>query len=81
MDMMMPDLDGVKVVRALKKAHPCQDMFIVVVTASLLYEVCRHESEQAGAAIFMTKPFSPSHLLEQINALLLAGQQNRDQRA
>jgi len=70
MDIMMPQMDGLAAIRGLKKAPSGKATPIIVVTASPLYELSRKESDRAGAAVFMTKPFSPAHLLEQVRELL-----------
>src|SRR5260221_583529 len=72
MDVMMPKMDGLNALRELKKADATKSMPIVVITANQLYDVCRQEAEQAGAALFLTKPFSPARLLEQLADLLRA---------
>jgi two-component system alkaline phosphatase synthesis response regulator PhoP len=70
MDVMMPDMDGLTAVRELKKSQATKAIPIIVVSAHPLYDVSRHESERAGAARFMSKPFSPSQLLAQVHALV-----------
>jgi CheY-like chemotaxis protein len=77
MDIMMPQMDGLAAVRGLRKAPSGKATPIIVVTASTLYELSRKESELAGAAVFMTKPFSPAHLLEQLRDLVSVSEQNR----
>jgi len=78
MDIMMPEMDGLASLRALKKAHSPNAALFIMVTANPLYDVCQHESKHAGACRFMTKPFSPEHLLEQVRDLL-ASQQSQSE--
>ena len=70
MDVMMPDMDGFTAVRELKRAQASKAIPIIVVSAHALYDVSRHESEQAGAARYMSKPFSPAQLLEQVRTVI-----------
>jgi two-component system, OmpR family, alkaline phosphatase synthesis response regulator PhoP len=70
MDVMMPDMDGLTAVRELKKSQASKAIPIIVVSAHPLYDISRHESEHVGAALFMSKPFSPAQLLEQVRRLV-----------
>jgi len=69
MDVMMPDMDGFKVARELKRAQGSKAIPIIMVSAHPLYDVSRHESENVGAALYMSKPFSPAQLLAQVQRL------------
>jgi CheY-like chemotaxis protein len=69
MDIMMPDMDGLEALRELKKGDLTKTIPVVVITANG-HHVARKESEQSGAAVFLTKPFSPMQLLTEIRRIL-----------
>jgi CheY-like chemotaxis protein len=69
MDIMMPDIDGLEALRELKKADATKAIPVIVITANGLH-VSRKESESSGAAVFLTKPFSPVQLLTEIRRLV-----------
>lgn len=65
LDVMMPGLDGVEVCRALKTDPRTRHAAVVVITAD--HEKCvRDRALGAGADAFVTKPFSPLDLLDEI---------------
>jgi CheY-like chemotaxis protein len=70
MDIMMPEMDGLTAVLGLKKKQETQSIPIIMITANPMYHLCQRESEWAGAAVFLTKPFSPARLIEEIRRLL-----------
>ncbi len=69
MDVMMPDKDGLATLRELKKAEATQTIPVIIITANSHF-MMRKESENAGAAMFLTKPFSPTHLLTEIRRIV-----------
>jgi CheY-like chemotaxis protein len=69
MDIMMPDIDGLAALRELKKADATKSIPVIIITANN-HIMARKESETCGAAIFLTKPFSPTQLLNEIRRLL-----------
>lgn len=68
MDVMLPEVDGLAALRELKKADATKDIPVIVITANGHF-MARKESENSGAAIFLTKPFSPTQLLNEIRRL------------
>ena len=68
MDVMMPDIDGLAVLRDLKKADATKGIPVIIITSNR-HALMQKESETAGAAIFLTKPFSPTQLLHEIQRL------------
>ena len=70
MDIMMPEMDGFSAVLGLKKSETTQRIPIIMITANPMYHLCQKESEWVGAAVFLTKPFSPTRLIEEIRRLL-----------
>lgn len=58
-DLGLPDLDGVELVRELRRRAPC--VRIVVITA---YHERRGEAMAAGASGFLGKPFDPEQIVQ-----------------
>lgn len=69
LDLAMPDLDGIEVFDRLRQNTVTWDIPVIVLTAQVDVER-RRESHQRGAARFLSKPFSPRHLLFEIDRLL-----------
>ena len=69
LDVMMPKMDGFEVFAKLKEHSETKDIPVIFLTASGQ----RNDEVRAremGAADFLTKPFSPNHLLEVVNRVL-----------
>jgi two-component system chemotaxis response regulator CheY len=71
MDIMMPDVDGLAALRDLKKSDATKSIPVIIITANG-HHLTRKESQACGAAIFLTKPFSPTQLLNEIKRLVPA---------
>jgi CheY-like chemotaxis protein len=69
LDVMMPEIDGLAALRALKKGDATKDIPVIIITANIHY-LTRKESESCGANIFLTKPFSPTQLLNEIRRVI-----------
>ena len=69
MDVMMAEMDGLTALRRLKKDDDTKGIPVIMITANS-HAVTRQESEAAGAALFLTKPFSPNQLLNEIKRLV-----------
>jgi two-component system chemotaxis response regulator CheY len=69
MDIMMPDIDGLAALRELKKADATKSIPVIIITANNHF-LARKESETCGAAVFLTKPFSPTQLLNEIRRIV-----------
>jgi len=68
LDVDMPNIDGIETCRRLRLAPSTQQTTIVMLTAVHGREVERR-AEQAGADLFLTKPFSPLELLRLVDRL------------
>jgi CheY-like chemotaxis protein len=68
LDIDMPRLDGIATCRALRADPATASATIVMLTASA-EDSARRRSEQAGADLFLTKPFSPLELLRMVDRL------------
>ena len=69
MDVMMADLDGLATLKELKQAEATRAIPVIMITANAL-NVTRQEAETSGAALFLTKPFSPTQLMATLRELL-----------
>lgn len=69
MDIMMPDIDGLAALRELKKNDATKAIPVIMITANS-HHLTKQESANSGAAIFLTKPFSPTQLLNEIRRLV-----------
>jgi two-component system alkaline phosphatase synthesis response regulator PhoP len=69
LDIMMPGLDGLGALRQLKENPATKDIPVVVLSAKG-HALTKVEAEQAGAAMFLTKPFSPNQLLSEAKRIL-----------
>ena len=68
LDVDMPRLDGIETCRRLREDDATRDLTIVMLTAAHGDSV-ESEAEQAGADLFLTKPFSPLELLRLVDQL------------
>ncbi|MGY3086992.1 signal transduction histidine kinase/DNA-binding response OmpR family regulator [Hymenobacter sp. UYAg731] len=68
-DVMMPGLSGLEVVAQLRADWRTSHVPVVLLTARSASEQ-QLEGVQAGADLYLTKPFSPRFLLESIRTLL-----------
>jgi CheY-like chemotaxis protein len=68
LDVDMPRLNGIEVCRRLRDGDAAGDLTIVMLTAAHGDSV-ESDAEQAGADLFLTKPFSPLDLLRLVDRL------------
>ncbi|MEI7535026.1 MAG: response regulator [Verrucomicrobiae bacterium] len=69
LDMMMPGLDGLATLRQLKASAETKNIPVIVLS-SKGHALTRVGAEMAGAAMFLTKPFSPSQLITEAKKIL-----------
>ena len=69
LDIGLPGIDGWQVLRAVRGDAATADIGIIIVTAHAQPEVAA-AAERRGADGFITKPFRPGHLRDEIQALL-----------
>ena len=67
LDLLLPKLNGYDVCRELRSVTD-YDPHIIILTARG-HNTDRQQARDSGANDFMTKPFNPSGLLAQLNAL------------
>ena len=68
-DVMMPDIDGLDLIRSLR-SEPSWSRIPAVVVSARVQEEDRAAALQAGANAFLPKPFSARELRETIRPLL-----------
>jgi CheY-like chemotaxis protein len=68
LDVDMPRLNGIEACRQLRGDDATSDATIVMLTAASGDNV-ESDAEQAGADLFLTKPFSPLDLLRLVDQL------------
>ena len=68
LDIDMPRLNGIETCRRLKSEPVTADATIVMLTGDSEQEA-ELEARRAGADFFLTKPFSPLHLLRLVDRL------------
>jgi DNA-binding response OmpR family regulator len=64
LDLMLPKLNGYHVCREVR-AIPGYDPYIIILTGRG-YNTDREQAREFGANGFMTKPFNPSRLMEEL---------------
>lgn len=67
LDIEMPRLNGIEACRRMRSEPTTADATIVMLTGS--DEESEREARAAGADLFLTKPFSPLHLLRLVDRL------------
>jgi CheY-like chemotaxis protein len=65
LDLTMPGLDGIDVLRALRVDARTAEVFVIVLTAHALKDT-REQVMAAGANMYLTKPCFPDDLAEAI---------------
>ena len=69
LDLNMPDLHGLEVLNFVRR-HPVYRALPVIVLTTRGDEASRTAAVEAGATVYMTKPFVPQALAERARALL-----------
>lgn len=69
LDIMLPDMNGVEVLKKIKTDPALAHIRVIALTASASADLQR-QSEEAGCDAFMTKPFTKRGLLAAVEKLL-----------
>ena len=76
-DVMMPELSGIELCRALKDDPATRHIPVVLVTSKAEREM-KIEGLELGADDYVTKPFHPRELLARVSSLVRIGQLQAD---
>jgi CheY-like chemotaxis protein len=68
LDLEMPRVDGIETCRRMRSEPTLADATIVVLTGDS-DKVAERSAQAAGADLFLTKPFSPLHLLQLVDEI------------
>jgi two-component system, chemotaxis family, chemotaxis protein CheY len=69
LDLNMPDIGGIEVVEFVRGQDQLKALPIIIVTTRG-DEASRTQALEAGASLFMTKPFTPEAILAEVRTLL-----------
>ena len=69
LDIMMPKLDGYETCRLIKGDPETQNVPVILLTAKGR-EVDQKLGREVGASDYITKPFSPTKLIDRVQAIL-----------
>jgi DNA-binding response OmpR family regulator len=69
LDLMMPEIDGFGVCETLK-SNPMTTAIPIIMLTAVTGQMSRFSGLEAGASDYVTKPFSPKHLVSRIEELL-----------
>jgi two-component system chemotaxis response regulator CheY len=72
LDLNMPDMHGLDVIRFLRSHDRYRSLPVIVLTTRG-DESSRQAALEAGASAYLTKPFAPTALLAQVRELLHSG--------
>ena len=73
LDLMMPEIDGLKLLKKIKDNPVTQDVKIIIYSGKL-YDSDRRKAFMLGADVFLTKPTRSHILLDSIKSLLQINQ-------
>lgn len=65
LDVLMPGMDGVTALKKLKENQDLKAIPVILLTARG-HTLDPEEARKAGASCYLTKPFSPTELLKQV---------------
>ncbi len=77
LDLILPKVDGFEVCYNLKNDEETRDIPVVVLTAKAAEEDRKRAMEQ-GADAYMTKPFRPQELWDEIKRYLPEGKESQE---
>jgi DNA-binding response OmpR family regulator len=69
LDIMLPDIDGIEIIKILKRQKEYSDIPVIMLTAKT-EETDKIVSFEIGADDYVTKPFSPKELIARIKAIM-----------
>lgn len=69
LDWMMPQMNGLELLRRLRRDERCADMPVIMLSAKAEVDN-KTQGLDSGADDYVSKPFSPKELISRINAIL-----------
>ena len=69
LDIMMPEVDGFQILEGLKKDEETKRIPVIILSVRNIEEDI-NKALSMGADLYMTKPFDPSTLLDNVHAVL-----------
>ena len=69
LDIMMPGLDGIEVLKELRKDYSANDLPVILLTAASDDDTT-WQGWTSGVSLFLPKPFDPPHLLDWVRRLV-----------
>lgn len=69
LDLMMPEIDGLKILKSIKDDDDLKDIKVIVYSGKA-FDVDKKLALQYGADVFLTKPAKAKILLEHVNHLM-----------
>lgn len=73
-DLVMPGMDGMMLVRNIKRTHPSVRTIIITAYGT---DESRHEAEALGVSCYLAKPFDLSYLRSKVRELIFGGETAR----
>ena len=68
LDVMMPEMTGLEACKVIKEMPQFSDTPVILLTAMAQSDDIQKGTD-AGAQLYLTKPFSPKELIEKINEI------------
>ena len=78
LDIMMPHVDGLKVLERLRGTAETSSIPVIILTAKVQYDDVL-EGYKLGADYYITKPFTSTQLINGINLILNGDQEHSNQ--
>jgi len=69
LDLLMPGMDGFAALRRIKSTPALATVPVIMLT-SKAHQLTQQEVQECGAALYLTKPFSPTELLNQVRLFI-----------
>ena len=76
-DLAMPEQSGLDLIEQIKSLDDTKNRIPIVVLSACSYEADQQAALQAGAALFIPKPFKPTNVLEAVRQLTLDSAMDR----
>jgi DNA-binding response OmpR family regulator len=68
-DLIMPGMDGIAALRRIREIPAFAEVPAILLT-SKGHQFSQQQAKECGAALYLTKPFSPTELLNEVRRLI-----------